>query len=121
VLAIAASVAALAAPRFAAMQELLAVRGAAAELASALRSARAAAMARHRETAVVFDAKARSYGIPGARTQRLDPIVGLQPDGAIRFFADGSSSGGRVTLAVRRRALVVEVSWLTGRVAIHDP
>jgi general secretion pathway protein H len=40
--------------------------------------------------------------------------------GAIRFYADGGSNGGRVTLAAGERKFEVDVDWLTGRVAILD-
>ncbi len=40
--------------------------------------------------------------------------------GAIRFFADGGSNGGRVTIAAGERKYEVDVDWLTGRVAILD-
>jgi general secretion pathway protein H len=40
--------------------------------------------------------------------------------GAIRFYPDGSSTGGRVTLAAGERKLLVDVDWLTGRVSIKE-
>ena len=40
--------------------------------------------------------------------------------GAIRFYPDGGSTGGRVTLAAGERKFEVDVDWLTGRVAILD-
>ncbi len=40
--------------------------------------------------------------------------------GAIRFYPDGGSNGGRVTLAAGERKFEVDVDWLTGRVAILD-
>ena len=40
--------------------------------------------------------------------------------GAIRFFPDGGSNGGRVTLTAGERKFNVDVDWLTGRVAILD-
>ena len=40
--------------------------------------------------------------------------------GAIRFFPDGSSTGGRVTLAHDNLSYLVDVDWLTGRVVIQD-
>ncbi len=40
--------------------------------------------------------------------------------GAIRFFADGGSNGGRVTLAAGTRKYDIDIDWLTGRVAIQD-
>ena len=40
--------------------------------------------------------------------------------GAIRFYPDGSSTGGRVTLASGERKFLVDVDWLTGRVTIKE-
>ena len=40
--------------------------------------------------------------------------------GAIRFYPDGSSTGGRVTVASGERKLLVDVDWLTGRVTIKE-
>jgi len=40
--------------------------------------------------------------------------------GSIRFFPDGGSNGGRITVASGDRKFEVDVDWLTGRVAILD-
>ena len=40
--------------------------------------------------------------------------------GDIRFQPDGSSTGGRITLADGRRRMAVGVDWLTGRVSVAD-
>ena len=40
--------------------------------------------------------------------------------GAIRFFPDGSSTGGRVTLIQDDLGYLVDIDWLTGRVVIQD-
>jgi general secretion pathway protein H len=40
--------------------------------------------------------------------------------GAIRFYPDGGSNGGRITVAAGERKYEVDVDWLTGRVAILD-
>ena len=40
--------------------------------------------------------------------------------GSIRFFPDGGSNGGRITVASGSRKFDVDVDWLTGRVAILD-
>lgn len=47
----------------------------------------------------------------GAR--ELQPRPGR---GAIRFFADGASSGGRIDLAVRQAHWRIDVAWITGEV-----
>ena len=46
----------------------------------------------------------------------------VQPDegvGAIVFFADGASTGGRVQLRVRDAAWNIDVAWLTGEVSLR--
>jgi general secretion pathway protein H len=40
--------------------------------------------------------------------------------GRIRFFPDGSSTGGRITLRAGQRQWHVNVSWLTGEVRVVD-
>jgi general secretion pathway protein H len=40
--------------------------------------------------------------------------------GSIRFFPDGGSNGGRITVAAGERKFDVDIDWLTGRVAIVD-
>jgi general secretion pathway protein H len=40
--------------------------------------------------------------------------------GAIRFFTDGSSTGGGITLTAEDRKYEILVDWLTGRVSIVD-
>lgn len=40
--------------------------------------------------------------------------------GAIRFYGDGSSTGGRITFIDGARHSDVDVQWLTGRVSILD-
>lgn len=39
---------------------------------------------------------------------------------AIRFYPDGSSTGGRVTLAMGERKYLIDVDWLTGQTEILD-
>ena len=62
-------------------------------------------------------------GANGAgKTALLRCICGLleKKRGGIRFFPDGGSNGGRVSLAVGERRFNVDVDWLTGRVSIVD-
>jgi general secretion pathway protein H len=40
--------------------------------------------------------------------------------GSIRFYPDGSSTGGRITVSSGERKYLVDVDWLTGRVAINE-
>ena len=40
--------------------------------------------------------------------------------GSIRFFPDGGSTGGRITVMANERKYAVDVNWLTGQVTILD-
>lgn len=41
-------------------------------------------------------------------------------EGSIRFFGDGSSTGGRITLEWGDQLRRIDVNWITGEVAIRD-
>ena len=100
------------------------------QLAAGLRKARSIAASEHREALLVLDVKERTFSVTG------DPKVYQLPKkleyslftaeseivrgekAAIRFYPDGSSTGGRVTVTVGSDRNMVDVDWLTGRVAI---
>lgn len=107
------------------------VRAASAELAGALRATRAQAIVRGQEQ--VFDVDTRANIYDGAKRHNVVLPAGLQVSitsaredqpnahtGRIRFFPDGSSTGGRITLKADRREWQVNVSWLTGAVQVVD-
>jgi general secretion pathway protein H len=132
VLSIMAVMAALVMPIFGSGVSTAELKGAAREVAAGLRLARSEALATRKETRVVLDLEQRSFAVErDARSHTLPRQIELklftaQSDlvsdkvGAIRFFPDGGSNGGRVTLAVGERKYNVDVDWLTGRVAILD-
>ena len=102
------------------------------EVASGLRYARDQAIAKRTESLLVIDLDARTFSLPpDAHLNKLPEKLDLklftaQRDlvsekvGAIRFFPDGGSNGGRITLAAGERKFDVDVDWLTGRVAILE-
>jgi general secretion pathway protein H len=107
------------------------VRGAAAALASGLRLARSEAILLNR--AVIFDldltghqfrsGSGPAHQLPASFTIELLTITGERRNGDtgdIRFNPDGSSTGGRISLADSGRKIMVGVEWLTGRVSIAD-
>jgi len=107
------------------------VRAASSELAGALRATRAQAIVRGQEQ--VFDVDTRANSYDGAKQRNVALPRGLQASitsakedrpndhtGRIRFFPDGSSTGGRITLKAGRREWHVNVSWLTGEVRVVD-
>jgi len=108
------------------------LKSAARELASGLRYARGQAIVQRGEAFLVLDIEAHTFRIPpDVKVHQISDKIGIklftaQRDlvnekvGAIRFYPDGGSNGGRITLAAGERKFDVDVDWLTGRVAILD-
>ena len=105
------------------------VNAASGELAAALRATRAQAIVRGQELSFDVDIRAGTYRTVKHRDVHLPAGVRLSitsatadaPDGhtgRIRFFPDGSSTGGRITLQSGQRQWRVNVSWLTGAVNV---
>lgn len=101
-------------------------------LASGLRQTQSTAMVTRRDATLTVDMDARAFTFTGSpRSHALPEGIDLklltaqtevesERKGAIRFYADGSSTGGRVTVAAGERHYFVDVDWLTGRVAINE-
>jgi general secretion pathway protein H len=101
-------------------------------MAAALRLARSEALATRHEHFVLLDLERRVFRVDTDTREIALPrdvelkLFTAQSDlvsdkaGAIRFFPDGGSNGGRVTIAAGERKYEVDVDWLTGRVAILD-
>jgi general secretion pathway protein H len=107
------------------------VRAASSELAGALRATRAQAIVRGKEQVFDVDTRANSYrdtrkkdvALPKGLRVSITSASQDQPNdhtGRIRFFPDGSSTGGRITLQSGQRQWHVNVSWLTGEVRVVD-
>jgi general secretion pathway protein H len=108
------------------------LKGAARTVAAGLRDARGQAIASQESVALAVDLDKRTIEVSGAGQPRELPErleiqlytaqseVASERKGAIRFYPDGSSTGGRVTLAAGERRLLVDVDWLTGRVSIKE-
>lgn len=108
----------------------LRLRSAAKELVAELRHARAQAMAKGEVQRFVIDPAKRHWtgaeGRSGELHKKLSVVfIGareLQPrrgEGAIVFFEDGASSGGRIQLRQGNAAWNIDVAWLTGEVGLH--
>ena len=101
------------------------------ELAAALRATRAQAIVRAKVQNFDVDTRERSYrdvrnkdiALPQGLRLSITSAKEYRPNdhtGRIRFFPDGSSTGGRITLQSGRRQWHVNVSWLTGEVRVVD-
>lgn len=107
------------------------VSAASGELAASLRWTRAQSIVHGESLALEVDTSASTYHAPGKAVVRLPKgmrvsITSAREDqanattGRIRFFPDGSSTGGRVTLKRGDREWHVNVAWLTGAVSVVD-
>lgn len=106
------------------------LRAAAKQVAAQLRFTRAQAIATGQPQRFSIDPRAHAWTAPKQRSGQIHPSLGIvfigaretQPArgvGAIVFFADGASTGGRVQLSAKRAAWNVDVKWLTGEVTLR--
>jgi len=101
-------------------------------LASGLRQAQTTAMATRRDATLTLDLEQKEYQVLGEKEPHKLPDdidlklytaqseVASEKRGAIRFYPDGSSTGGRITVSSGERRFLVDVDWLRGRVSIAD-
>lgn len=105
------------------------VRAASVELAAALRATRTQAIVKGKDQTFDMDTRAASYRAAGGKQVALPKGMALsitsaredQPDnhtGRIRFFPDGSSTGGHIVLQRGARRWQINVAWLTGAVSV---
>ncbi len=116
------------------------VKSAARELAASLKTARSQAINHQSETTLLVNIDQESYVLTeGSRNLNsnnqtyknlvLPDAADLslitaeseklsENEGQIRFFPDGSSTGGQIKLAFKDQEYIVNVHWLTGRVRI---
>ncbi len=128
-LAILALVAGLASPLLDRTRGDAAIKAASRDLAAALREARNEAIATGQPGTFSIDLAAGTFRVGMARVKTLPAGLRLSlvttsdnrfgdSTGAIRFFPDGSSTGGGLRLVGAARRLDILVDWLTGRVAV---
>ncbi|MGZ5013398.1 MAG: GspH/FimT family protein [Methylobacter sp.] len=108
------------------------IKAAARDIVSALRYARGQALMTHQETTVALDLASNSYTVSGRDKLYQIPegvdvtVVTAQTEltgkGAanIRFFPDGSSTGGRVTLERGQTKWKIDINWLTGQIELEN-
>lgn len=130
-LAIAAAVAAVITPRFSSAIRTAEIKAAARETAAIMNTARVHAVGAAGETSLLINIddhtislgdseilyrypKKLALTVTAAESEQIsEGIVG------IRFFADGSSTGGRVELSYPGKgSYIVDVDWLTGATRI---
>jgi general secretion pathway protein H len=100
-------------------------------IADALRQARSHAMMQNRDQLFALDVEEHLFRIGGQRAPvQMDKNIEVtfqtarsetlgETIGQIRFFPDGSATGGRIGLTLDGQHVEVVVDWLTGLVSVH--
>lgn len=108
------------------------LQAAARDIASALRYAHGQALMSRQPVSVAVNLADNSYRISNRdKIYHLDERIDISltvaeeefadgQEGSIKFFGDGSSTGGRVTLEWGPQLRRIDVNWMTGAVAIAD-
>jgi general secretion pathway protein H len=131
VVALIAGLSVLAAAAYSGGMAGMQLRSTAKELAANLRYTRTRAIATGEPQRFTIDPRAREWTAPNGRdgtvpdsldvqftgARELRPSEGV---GAIVFWPDGASSGGRITLARDGAAWDVDVTWMTGEVRLRQ-
>ena len=106
-------------------------RAAAEEIAGTLRRARSEALVQNAEVPFTLSLSPAAFAVGKGARQTLPADVRLAlfthqdevvsgAEGRIRFFPDGSSSGGRISLSGGERVWWVRIDWLSGRVTLAE-
>ncbi len=107
------------------------IRGASRDLVAALRYTRGQAIVKGKQEVLLLNLDDNSYNAPGKNSIKLPKGMGLRlttaeseltggNSGGIRFFPDGSSTGGHISVFQGQREWRVNVAWLTGDIALDE-
>jgi len=103
------------------------VEAASRDLVAALRYTRGQAIVHGAQAALDIDMANNTYQAPGKPMVRLPREMRMSlltaeteqtstTSGRIRFFADGASTGGHISIYLGQREWRINVNWLTGQV-----
>lgn len=107
------------------------VKSATRELAANLKHARSQSIEHQKETALIvniedknfkLEKKIKDLKLPDDSSLSLitaDSEQLSEKEGQIRFFPDGSSTGGQIKLTYLNKEYVIDIHWLTGKVKIE--
>jgi general secretion pathway protein H len=108
------------------------VRAASRDLVAALRYTRGQAIVKGEQKVLTLDLERNSYQAPNRGSVELPKDMKLQLTtaeqeltgdnvGGIRFFPDGSSTGGNIAVLMGQRVWRINVAWLTGEISLDQP
>ena len=107
------------------------VQAASRDLVAALRYTRGQAIVKGEQAALDIDLQNNTYQAPGKQIVRLPHEMRMTlltadseqtgaTSGRIRFFPDGASTGGHISVFLGQREWRINVSWLTGEVVREE-
>jgi general secretion pathway protein H len=131
VIAIVAIVMAVIGPALTRPSERFALAMASQEIAAVLKLTRSTAVTTNSEQLFFIDVQKRSFGSSAIKQKSFAEAIQVafkvaEPErlsefrGGIRFFADGSSTGGELLLTHKSKSTALCVHWLTGRLTEAD-
>lgn len=100
------------------------------ELAAGLKYARSQSITKQKETTLTLNVEKKYYQIDKQKNKltlpegtKLTLVTARseqdsQDQASIRFFPDGSSTGGRINLGNDKNMYLIDVNWLTGKITI---
>jgi general secretion pathway protein H len=108
------------------------MRGASRDLVAALRYTRGQAIVKREAQVLMLNVDQKSYRAASRASVQLPPQFDLaietarqemisQGEGGIRFFPDGSSTGGNIELSRGDTVWRIDINWLTGEVSLREP
>lgn len=108
------------------------VRAASRDLVAALRYTRGQAIVKGEQKVLTLDLERNSYQAPNRGSVELPKDMKLrlttaeqeltgENAGGIRFFPDGSSTGGNIAVLMGERVWRINVAWLTGEITLDQP
>jgi general secretion pathway protein H len=108
------------------------IQAASGDLVAALRYTRGQAIVKGEQKVLLLDLEKMSYLAPGKEERDLPKgmvmrLTTAQQEltsdkaGGIRFFPDGSSTGGNIAVVLGEREWKINVGWLTGEITLDKP
>jgi general secretion pathway protein H len=96
-------------------------------IAARLRQAQAASVSSNSESLLKIDLKNSlllepKYALPNGTSFHIETAQGQITDDtvSIRFFADGGSTGGKITLSKGKSQIELAINWLDGAVVLTN-
>ena len=107
------------------------IQAASRDLVAALRFTRGQAIVKGKSTSLELDVENNRYMTPGRRVVALPPNMRMTlltadnevtgaSSGRIRFFPDGASTGGHISVFMGKDEWRINVDWLTGAVTREE-